>query len=111
MRAAADADLDAAVVAARTSGWSWAEIGRVVGITRQSARERWMDQRGGGGVPVGRPDLTSCRQGLSRRLGRLCVTEVVRCIGRPAWRPLAETVKTYMFSCIRFSVSWRMRLL
>lgn len=87
MRAAADADLDAAVVAARTSGWSWAEIGRVVGITRQSARERWMDQRGGGGVPVGRPDLTSCRQGLSRRLGRLCVTEVVRCIGRPAWRP------------------------
>ena len=39
--AAAGRDLDDAVREARASGASWADIGRAVGITRQSARERW----------------------------------------------------------------------
>lgn len=39
--AAAGRDLDDAVREARVSGASWADIGRAVGITRQSARERW----------------------------------------------------------------------
>lgn len=34
-------ELDRAVTAARTNGRSWAEIGLVLGITRQSARERY----------------------------------------------------------------------
>ncbi|TWE07395.1 hypothetical protein [Rudaeicoccus suwonensis] len=33
--------LDLEVAAARASGLSWAEIGRVAGITRQAARDRW----------------------------------------------------------------------
>ena len=33
--------LDRAVIAARRDGYSWAAIGEVVGITRQSAHERW----------------------------------------------------------------------
>jgi len=39
--AAARAQLDAAVTAGRAVGLSWADVGRAVGITRQSARERW----------------------------------------------------------------------
>jgi len=39
-RRTADA-LDAAVAQARAVGASWADIGRVVGMTRQSANERW----------------------------------------------------------------------
>lgn len=39
--AAARAQLDAAVTAGRAAGLSWADVGRAVGITRQSARERW----------------------------------------------------------------------
>lgn len=35
------AQLDAAVLAGRAAEVSWADIGRAVGITRQSARERW----------------------------------------------------------------------
>jgi hypothetical protein len=38
---AADARLDRAVAAARRSGTSWAQIAREVGISRQSAHERW----------------------------------------------------------------------
>lgn len=34
-------ELDAAVTAGRSTGLSWADVGRAVGITRQSARERW----------------------------------------------------------------------
>jgi hypothetical protein len=34
-------ELDAAVAAGRTTGASWADVGRAVGISRQSARERW----------------------------------------------------------------------
>jgi len=33
--------LDLEVAAAHDAGMSWAEIGRVVGITRQAARDRW----------------------------------------------------------------------
>lgn len=33
--------LDLEVAAAHGAGMSWAEIGRVVGITRQAARDRW----------------------------------------------------------------------
>ena len=33
--------LDAAVALARSSGASWADIGRSTGMTRQSAQERW----------------------------------------------------------------------
>lgn len=35
--------LDAAVALARHSGASWADIGRAVGMARQSAQERWHD--------------------------------------------------------------------
>lgn len=38
---AAGRDLDDAVREAHSAGASWADIGRAVGITRQSARERW----------------------------------------------------------------------
>lgn len=38
---AAQVRLNAAVSAARQSGASWADIGAAVGITRQSAHERW----------------------------------------------------------------------
>ena len=34
-------ELDAAVIAGRAAELSWADVGRAVGITRQSARERW----------------------------------------------------------------------
>lgn len=37
----AAAQLDAAVAAGHAAGLSWADVGRAVGITRQSARERW----------------------------------------------------------------------
>lgn len=36
--------LDQAVKHARAAGASWADIGRAVGITRQSAQGRWGDQ-------------------------------------------------------------------
>jgi hypothetical protein len=39
--AAAQARLDDAVRTARTAGSSWADIGGAVGISRQSAHERW----------------------------------------------------------------------
>jgi hypothetical protein len=35
------AALDQAVHAARSAGASWTDIGRAVGITRQSAQQRW----------------------------------------------------------------------
>lgn len=38
---AAGRDLDDAVREARRLGATWADVGRAVGITRQSARERW----------------------------------------------------------------------
>ena len=38
---AADAELHDAVAAARTAGRSWAQIGMVLGVTRQSAQERF----------------------------------------------------------------------
>lgn len=37
----ASEQLDQAVARARDYGASWADIGRAVGITRQSAHERW----------------------------------------------------------------------
>ena len=37
----ADAELRDAVAAARTAGRSWAQIGMVLGVTRQSAQERF----------------------------------------------------------------------
>lgn len=39
--ASAKQTLDLEVAAGRTAGLSWAEIGRVAGITRQAARDRW----------------------------------------------------------------------
>lgn len=39
-------ELDAAVASARSGGATWADIGRAVGITRQSARERWATKLG-----------------------------------------------------------------
>ncbi|MGH8962204.1 MAG: sigma-70 family RNA polymerase sigma factor [Jatrophihabitantaceae bacterium] len=49
LRALADEqrEVDESVAAARAKGRSWAEIGLVLGISRQSARERY-------GQPVGR---------------------------------------------------------
>lgn len=41
-------EVDEAVAAARANGRSWAEIGLVLGITRQAARERY-------GQPAARP--------------------------------------------------------
>jgi len=38
---AATRGLDEAVIAARRGGASWTDIGRGVGITRQSAHQRW----------------------------------------------------------------------
>jgi len=34
-------DLDAAVTSAREAGLSWAQIGSALGVSRQSAHERW----------------------------------------------------------------------
>lgn len=36
-------EVDAAVAAARANGRNWAEIGLALGISRQSARERYAD--------------------------------------------------------------------
>jgi hypothetical protein len=36
--------LDKTVAAAKAAGASWADIGRAVGISRQSAHERWADK-------------------------------------------------------------------
>lgn len=44
--AAAVRELDAAVASARSGGATWADVGRAVGITRQSARERWATKLG-----------------------------------------------------------------
>jgi hypothetical protein len=46
---AARRDLDAAIASAvhnsrNRHGRSWTDIGRAAGITRQSARERWLDK-------------------------------------------------------------------
>jgi hypothetical protein len=37
--------LDKTVAAAKVAGASWADIGRAVGISRQSAHERWADKQ------------------------------------------------------------------
>lgn len=37
--------LDKTVAAAKSSGASWADIGRAVGISRQSAHERWAEKQ------------------------------------------------------------------
>lgn len=37
--------LDQTVAAAKSAGASWADIGRAVGISRQSAHERWADKQ------------------------------------------------------------------
>ncbi|MGO4230901.1 hypothetical protein AB4Y72_18815 [Arthrobacter sp. YAF34] len=37
--------LDKTVAAAKSAGASWADIGRAVGISRQSAHERWADKQ------------------------------------------------------------------
>ncbi|MDD1478694.1 hypothetical protein [Arthrobacter sp. H16F315] len=37
--------LDKTVAAAKATGASWADIGRAVGISRQSAHERWADKQ------------------------------------------------------------------
>lgn len=42
-RRAADA-VDRAVAAGRVAGLSWADVGRATGMTRQSARERWLPE-------------------------------------------------------------------
>lgn len=36
-----DDAIDEAVAGLRAQGWSWAKIGAAVGITKQSAQERW----------------------------------------------------------------------
>lgn len=36
-----DEAIGVAVLGLREQGWSWAKIGRAVGITKQSAQERW----------------------------------------------------------------------
>jgi hypothetical protein len=41
---AAKAELDAAVAAARAAGRSWTEIGTVLGVSRQAARERFSER-------------------------------------------------------------------
>lgn len=45
-QAAVSRELDTAVATARAGGATWADIGRAVGITRQSARERWATKLG-----------------------------------------------------------------
>ncbi len=37
--------LDKTVAAAKAAGATWADIGRAVGISRQSAHERWADKQ------------------------------------------------------------------
>lgn len=39
-----DAAMHAAVAGLRAAGWSWAEIGARLGMTRQSAHERFRDR-------------------------------------------------------------------
>lgn len=41
LRQAVDTALDEAVVGLRDAGFSWGEIGREVGMTRQAAQQRW----------------------------------------------------------------------
>lgn len=41
VRALVDDAIAVAVQGQRDQGWSWAAIGRAVGITKQSAQERW----------------------------------------------------------------------
>lgn len=41
LRQAVDTALDEAVVGLRGAGFSWGEIGREVGMTRQAAQQRW----------------------------------------------------------------------
>lgn len=44
LRAEVDTAVDAAVAGLREQGHSWTEIGRVTGVTRQAARQRWSDK-------------------------------------------------------------------
>lgn len=48
----ADAEIDAAVQAARHNGWDWGRIGAILGVSKQAARERY-----------GRPAKTGDRDG------------------------------------------------
>lgn len=41
LRAEVDRALVDSVAAARAFGWSWTDVGRVTGMRRQSAQERW----------------------------------------------------------------------
>lgn len=44
LRDEVDRAVDAAVTGLREQGHSWTEIGRVTGVTRQAARQRWTDK-------------------------------------------------------------------
>lgn len=41
MRAALDEAIDEAAVGLHAAGYSWTDIGRELGVTRQAARQRW----------------------------------------------------------------------
>lgn len=41
MRAALDEAIDHAAVELHAAGYSWTDIGRELGVTRQAARQRW----------------------------------------------------------------------
>lgn len=41
LRAEVDNAIDSAVLGLRAAGFSWAEIGREVGMTRQAVQQRW----------------------------------------------------------------------
>jgi Domain of unknown function (DUF6362) len=43
LRAMCELAEEALVTRMRADGCSWAEVGRVVGVTRQAAHERWRD--------------------------------------------------------------------
>lgn len=60
VRDLADKIGDGAVRVLREAGWSWAQIGRVTGVTRQAAQQRW-------GVPDGDDDTTGSGEVSSGR--------------------------------------------
>lgn len=68
------ADLDTAigqtVTGLRGVGYSWAEIGLRLGITRQAAQQRWGRVPGTGRTVPGHVEEIRCRRGASRRDGR-----------------------------------------
>jgi hypothetical protein len=73
--AVADADLRAAVTQARRAGASWSDVGEVLGVTRQSAQQRFgrvtvpLDQEPEPEPPA--PTLTrQQRRALERRKAR-----------------------------------------